>query len=166
MPMENQRSYDGLSISPFAEVTDDGQFIIRIAFVVSNTVDKPRLASVRTKYNLGTMQTVLEPTPTPAPQAHERDDDAEEDEEIDDEDFEEAPETPIIDPHTIKYEYPAAFLSQIHRATKTAWRSGLLRWNRRLTTAELCLFVQLLNRKDFTPIALDMEEATEEEDQP
>lgn len=173
MPPENQTSYDGLSISPFAEVTDDHQFIVKISFVVTNTMNKPRLATVTTHYNLNTMQTVVKLTPTPTPTAQ-PDEEAEsigeegneENEEIDDdmeEDFASEGTTPIIDPHTIQYEYPAAFLTQIHRATRQAWRSGLLRWNRKLTTEELCLFVQLTNRKDYTPITLNEEEIEAEE---
>lgn len=173
MPPENQTSYDGLSISPLAEVTDDHQFIVKISFVVTNTMNKPRLATVTTHYNLNTMQTVVKLTPTPTPTAQ-QDEEAEsigeegdeENEEIDDdmeEDFASEGTTPIIDPHTIQYEYPAAFLTQIHRATRQAWRSGLLRWNRKLTTEELCLFVQLTNRKDYTPITLNEEEIEAEE---
>ena len=150
VPMENQRSYDGLSISPYAEVTEDGEFLIKISFVVTNTINSPRLATVTTRYNLNTMQTIIPaPQATPAPEDDEEDEDDEEPAEI-------APER-------IQYEYPAAFLSQIHKATRRAWRSGLLRWNRKLTRAELCLFVQLVSRKDFTPIAVNSENSMMEE---
>ena len=150
VPMENQRSYDGLSISPYAEVTEDGEFLIKISFVVTNTINSPRLATVTTRYNLNTMQTIIPaPQATPAPEDDEEDEDDEEPAEI-------APER-------IQYEYPAAFLSQIHKATRRAWRSGLLRWNRKLTRAELCLFVQLVSRKDFTPITVNSENNVMEE---
>ena len=157
IPPENQTSYDGLSISHRAEITNDGEFIIKISFVVTNTMNKPRLATVTTRYNLNTMQTVV-PTPTPTPSPTPTPEDSEEDEEIGDEEeeFEEIA-TPTPDPQLIQYEYPAAFLSQIHKATRQAWRSGLLRFQRRLTTEELFLFVQLVNRKDFTPIAVNFE---------
>lgn len=150
MPPENQTSYDGLSIAPYAEITKDGEFLIKISFVVTNTINSPRLATVTTRYNLNTMQTVVPaPQATPAPEDDEEDEDDEEPAEI-------APER-------IQYEYPAAFLSQIHKATRRAWRSGLLRWNRKLTQTELCLFVQLVSRKDFTPIAVNAEDSMMEE---
>ena len=154
MPPENQTSYDGLSIAPYAEVTDDGQFIIRLSFVVSNTMKQPSLATITTRYNLNTMQTMplIAVTPTVKTEEGENEED-EEEEEI---------EEPA-DPQMIQYEYPAAFLSQIHKATRRAWRSGLLRWNRKLTRAELCLFVQLVSRKDFTPIAVNSEDSMMEE---
>ncbi len=162
-PPENQTSYDGLSVSHRAEITPDGEFLIKISFVVTNSMNRPRLATVTTRYNLNTMHTVplVAPTPTPTatPTPDEESDENEEDVEEESEAFEEiAPP----DPQAIQYEYPAAFLSQIHKATRTAWRSGLLRFQRRLTTEELFLFVQLVNRKDFTPIAVNFEEESDE----
>lgn len=163
MPPENQTSYDGLSIAPRAIITDDGEFIIKLSFVVTNSMNSPRLATVTTRYNLNTMQTVVPtPTPTVAPTPTPGEDEEEVDmEEDDEEEFEEIA-TPTPDPQLVPYEYPAAFLSQIHKATRTAWRSGLLRFQRRLSVEELFLFVQLVNRKDFTPIAVNFEEESDE----
>ena len=167
-PPENQTSYDGLSIAPRATITDDGEFLIKISFVVTNSMNRPRLATVTTRYNLNTMQTVVPtptptvaPTPTPTPDEEADEEDDEEIEMEDDEDLD-AIATPTPDPQLVPYEYPAAFLSQIHKATRTAWRSGLLRFQRKLTTEELFLFVQIINRKDFTPIAVNFEEESEE----
>ncbi len=132
-PPENRQTYSNLRIEPTMRVTPDG-FLVRVHFVLTNTIERPQVQALTADFNLSTM------TPMPPPKPIDPNAD---------------PDDADPDADVIAYEFPVAMLTQIYADAHKAWRSGIIKWHgRKPTTQEKIDLLYILTRKDLQPVKL------------